>query len=201
MCKSWGVGASGAHRPEQVVITEPDLHHMRQGGVWAAEGKATVIFGRWPQRYFLFFNLFLRNNYKNFLKCELTALKVEVERGESSFSPSRGSTWTFNMVSQKAKVLELYLLGQYMTLTSLKMNAIMEMSYNGWHPACLCGCYPTLQQYAYFKTSLHWSLELLFGKKSYVYLTVGKIVQRLTLVKNNNCYHLGWTNKWEKENS
>lgn len=38
------------------------------------------------------------------------------------------------MESQLAKVLELYLLGQYMTLTSLKMNAIMEMSYNGWHP-------------------------------------------------------------------
>lgn len=119
--------------------------------------------------------------------------------GESSFSPSRGSTWTFNMESQLAKVLELYLLGQYMTLTSLKMNAIMEMSYNGWHPVWLCGCYPTLQQYAYFKTSLHWSCfaRILVWKKGCVYLTVGKIVQRLTLVKNNNCYHLGWTNKWE----
>lgn len=32
---------------------------------------------------------------------------------------------------------------------------------------------------------------ILVWKKGCVYLTVGKIVQRLTLVKNNNCYHLG----------
>lgn len=76
------------------------------------------------------------------------------------------------MVSQKAKVLELYLLGQYMTLISLKLNAIMEISYNGWHPVCLCGLLSNVTSHSrnmlisrQASTGLVLHREFLFGKK------------------------------------